>query len=186
MDLSPLQLKHYHFVEFNLKASESVKPKEIETDGTPYPLFVNVDFDVEVMLGLTKAEPDPHMFAVRLTAFGTPKSNSKFPYQFSATVEGVFEIAHDADLDERKRLVIVNGAGVLYSAVREQLLALSSRSSHGAMLLPTADFRSLFVDKKTPKVEKQLVVPKGLTKKLGKSATTSAHAVKTKKGKSLV
>lgn len=142
MPLSPLQLKHYHFTEFSVEASEALRPEEVNTGNSPYPLFEGVDWDTEVFLGIPDSGDD-HLFAVRVRVFGTPQPDGKFPYKFSAKTEGVFEFDHDGDLAERKRLVVINGASVLYGAMREQLLLTTSRCSHGAMLLPTVDFRAL-------------------------------------------
>lgn len=142
MQLSPLQLKHYHFTELKVEVVEGVSPEEVDTGNTPYPLFDGVEWDSEVFLGIPDMRDD-HLFAVRVHVYGKPLPEAKFPYCFSVRAEGVFEIDHDGDLAERKRLVVVNGAGVLYGAVREQLLLTTSRFSHGAMLLPTVDFRAL-------------------------------------------
>jgi preprotein translocase subunit SecB len=156
MDLSPLQLKHYHFTEFSVVASTNVRPEDVETGGTPYPLFEDVEYDAEVLLGtFNHTEPDANLFVLQVKVFGAPTSaSSKFPYTFSVCAEGVFEITHSGDISERKRIVVVNGAGVLYGAIREQLLSTTSRCSHGAMLLPTADFRSLREDDKSAPPQK--------------------------------
>ena len=50
---------------------------------------------------------------------------------------------HDGALDERRRLVAINGASILYGAMREHLLTLSARHRHGPVLLPCLDFRGL-------------------------------------------
>ena len=57
--------------------------------------------------------------------------------------EGLFAIDHDGALDERRRLVAINGASILYGAMREHLLTLSARHRHGPVLLPCLDFRGL-------------------------------------------
>ena len=43
----------------------------------------------------------------------------------------------------RGRLVAINGASILYGAMREHLLTLSARHRHGPVLLPCLDFRGL-------------------------------------------
>ncbi|HRI56303.1 MAG TPA: hypothetical protein PK170_04315 [Anaerolineae bacterium] len=58
-------------------------------------------------------------------------------------MEGIFHIDHAGPLDERKRLVVINGASMLFGAIREQLLSLSGRHKFGPFLLPSLNFANL-------------------------------------------
>ena len=80
---------------------------------------------------------------VNLKLEHTTRADSVFPYSFLIEAEGLFAIDHDGALDERRRLVAINGASILYGAMREHLLTLSARHRHGPVLLPCLDFRGL-------------------------------------------
>lgn len=143
MKLSPLQVKHYHFTALSVIARQDVDIEKLEYGSEPYPPTEEARLRTEISLGEPDGESDPHQFIVTLGIFSSPEKSSNFPYQFNACLEGVFTIDHDGDLEERKRLVVCNGASILYSAAREQLLSLTARHKFGPMLLPAANFNGM-------------------------------------------
>lgn len=141
MNLSPLQLRHYHFTAISLKSREV----EVALPGSDelYPDMSALGLEPEVSLA-DGGDADPHEFVVKLKVEYIAEETSSFPYEFTVEAEGLFFIEDAADdLDERKRLVVVNGAGMLLGAMREQLLSLSARHRYGPILLPSFDFRRL-------------------------------------------
>lgn len=143
MKLSPLQLKHYHFTGISILARPGVVPEESAVDSESYPVFGPDELSTNVSLGLPEEDVDPHEFAVLLVISCEPSEESKFPYVFAVSLEGVFSIKHDGELEERKKLVVCNGASMLYGAAREVLLSLTARQKHGPMLLPSANFNGM-------------------------------------------
>lgn len=149
MNLSPLQLEHYHFYQLSLVSRDNI---EIDPDRkTLYPPINEDEVHTKVVL-LTSDEPDPHEFIVRLQVRSELTSaNSDFPYTFDVDIEGMFSIDHDGEIEDRKRLVVCNGASILYGSIREQILSLSARHRYGPVMLPTASFLKLApVDDPTP------------------------------------
>lgn len=143
MELSPLQLKHYHFTEMSVRVVQGLTLNDIQRADAFYPSFDGVEWDTNVQSGDVGDDDSGCKFVVFVQVAGNVDGSRKFPYAFSASAEGVFEIRHDGEMEERKRIVVVNGAGVLFGAIREQLLQMTSRCAHGAILLPTLDFRRL-------------------------------------------
>jgi len=142
MQAAMLQLKHYHFNAFSLSCRAQVVDFPHLDAGQMYPALQAE----ELRPHISHAEPDtvdPREFVVTLKLDHAPADDSVFPYSFMIEAEGLFTIDHDGDLDERRRLVAVNGASILYGAMREQLLTLSSRHRYGPVLLPCLDFRGL-------------------------------------------
>ncbi|MCZ8388263.1 hypothetical protein BI147_00085 [Achromobacter xylosoxidans] len=141
MNLSPLQLEHYHFYQLSLVSRDDI---EIDLDRkTLYPPIGEDEVHTKVAL-LTSDEPDPHEFIVRLRVRSELTSaNEGFPYTFDVDIEGMFSIEHDGEIEERKRLVVCNGASILYGSIREQILSLSARHRYGPVMLPTASFLKL-------------------------------------------
>lgn len=159
MKFSPLQLLHSHFIALSIVAREDMEPGvHIQSKGL-YPKLIESDLKTIVQLGNPDDEPDPHEFMVRLAVTCSPESGSAIPYRFASRMEGVFLIDHDGPLDERRRLVVINGASMLFGTMREQILTLTSRHKYGPLLLPSLDFRTIGPSKaETP--QKEIPKPK--------------------------
>lgn len=144
MNRSPLQLKHYHFVTLALRAQEGIDPDKLANSEGPYPDFDNIRLEPEVSLFSNDDAGDCGPYLLRLAMAYEPEGD-EFPYSFEVIIEGVFSLEENSDVTDCKKTVVINGASVLYSAAREQLITLSSRHLYGPMLLPTLDFRHLEV-----------------------------------------
>lgn len=165
MKISPLQVKHYHFLSLSVAARLDVKIEETPLVSDLYPAIDSENLHTEVFLGDGEGD-DPHQFAVMLEVKYSPDDKSNFPYTFSVGMEGVFVIDHDGDIQERRNLVVCNGASMLYGAAREQLLMLTARHRFGPMMLPSANFRGLVPEeKKKPKSAARKAKPKISVKK---------------------
>lgn len=143
MKMSSLQVKHYHFTAVSVVAREEIDIEKTEFGDDIYPIVNSEQLHTTVQLGAPSGESDPHQFALQLSIQYSPEKKSHFPYAFSVTVEGVFSIEHEGDIDERKALIVCNGSAILYGAAREQLLLLTARQKYGPMMLPSANFRDM-------------------------------------------
>ncbi|MFH1493770.1 MAG: protein-export chaperone SecB [Pseudomonadota bacterium] len=142
MKLSPLQLVHSQFTAISV-ISNDVSVHVPESIETVYPPIEAKDLSIKIFLGIPDEGDDSHDFVVSVGVGNAEDTNSSLPYRFAAQIEGVFRIDHDGDPDERKRMVVVNGASMLFGSVREQILTITMRQKNGPMLLPSMDFRSL-------------------------------------------
>jgi len=142
MKLSPLQMVHSQFEGISLIAVEMEMP-DLDTNGAPYPEIKGEHINTEVILGTPPDESEPTRFSIKLSIDNLKVRPDDFPYMFAAKIEGIFNIDHDGDFTERKRMVVINGTAMLYGLIREQFLMLSSRHKHGPMQLPSLDFRVL-------------------------------------------
>lgn len=141
MKLSPLQLKYYHFTEVSVTSRQGIDLEDVTKSDAIYPeIDDSVDFHVDIHMGGNETMED---FTLRLKVTGDPKEDSNFPYRFSMVAEAVFHYTGQEAPEERKPIVVCNGAGVLYGVIRDQLMTLTARLSHGPILLPTLDFRRL-------------------------------------------
>lgn len=145
MNRSPLQLKHYHFVSLALRAREDLESFSIADSQGPYPDFGDISLQPEVSLYSNEDAGECGPYLVRLALAYDPVDDP-FPYRFEVIVEGVFALEEGNGMDDCKKLVVINGASVLYSAAREQLLTLSSRHLYGPMMLPTLNFQHLTIE----------------------------------------
>jgi preprotein translocase subunit SecB len=98
--------------------------------------------------GLARSEKDKQYWKVALVIRLRPKKDRSLPpYRLEVDVTGVFstktgEVA-EPDL---ARLVGINGASMLYSAVREQVFMVTARGAWGPLQLPTVSFADLKVE----------------------------------------
>jgi preprotein translocase subunit SecB len=124
--LSPLQLKTHRFTQLHLEAI----PKGMPGDG--------VQVDTNLTWGRLDAHPDEWRVDLKITFGPTPQGSG--PYRGIAEVVGFFQVDERWPADKCDDLIAVNGASMLYGAVREMVLVMSSRSSHGELQLPTLRF----------------------------------------------
>lgn len=142
MNRSPLQLQYYHFVTLALHAREGLNPANLAGNESPYPDFEGVHLEPEVSLFSDDNAGDCGPYLLRLEMAYKPEDDH-FPYSFEVIIEGVFGLKDSASIEDCKKTVVINGASVLYSAAREQLMTLSGRHMYGPMLLPALNFQHL-------------------------------------------
>lgn len=124
--LSPLQLKGHRFTQLHLEGI----PKGVPDD----------DLEVGTNLSWGKHLTNPREWRVDLKVTFGPAAKQGGPYQGYAEVVGFFEILDGWPEEKCEELIAVNGASLLYGAIREMILIMSSRSSHGELQLPTLRF----------------------------------------------
>lgn len=121
--LSPIQtLRHYvHSVDFN-------PAKEVDRD---------IEGDLDILL--KSVEEDGNWNVILGVKFGNEEGESAIPYHGKIVIKGIFEVVEGFPEDKIEDLVHMNGGAILYGAVRELFVLLSSRSEEGAFELPTLD-----------------------------------------------
>ena len=144
MNRSPLQLKHYHYVTLALHAREDIDATTLACSDGPYPDIDGIHCEPEVTLLSNDGADEGGPYLLRLAMQRQP-DDDQFPYSFEVIIEGVFAISDTDQVADCKKTVVINGASVLYSAAREQLLTLSGRHMYGPMLLPALNFQHLEV-----------------------------------------
>ncbi|PYP85610.1 MAG: hypothetical protein DMF61_15870 [Blastocatellia bacterium AA13] len=136
---SPLQLDGYYLKEARF---ESISPLENLPEKSVDSGRVNLDIT-------HKAEQDardPYKWRCEVTVRTKQPSRSKPPYSFVVTYVGFFEVDPRYPLEKVALLAKTNGPAVLYSAARETIITLASRSPYPISILPLVTFLPL--DKK--------------------------------------
>lgn len=140
MHSSHLQLEHYELVALQVAPVENF---EGAGDGR-YPSFDNAQFESSVEFGKAERgdESPDSLWGIKLRLRAAPKEGCSFPYIFDVSMIG---FVSGAKLPEEKRqdLCLVNGTSLLYGALRDEILRLTSRMGNGPLLLPTAQFHEL-------------------------------------------
>ena len=124
--LSPLQLKGHRFTQLHLEGI----PKGIPGGAV----------EVSTNLGWGRHGSHPREWRVDLKVTFAPAAKQNGPYRGVAEVVGFFEVLDGWPDEKCEELIAINGASLLYGAIREMILVMSSRSSHGEFLLPTLRF----------------------------------------------
>ena len=63
------------------------------------------------------------------------------PYKLDIAALGLVEVSEKVEKQTRRDLALVNGASLVYGAIRELVTTLTARCIAGPLVLPTADFR---------------------------------------------
>jgi len=145
VQLSPLQLLEYTF------DGVSVIPVEgYEADPAFAPGLVffpgKLAMSADTGLALLDEKEKYSDFGVKLTLRVGPKEDAQAPYNIQVSVRGIVRMhltQVDGQAEERRVRALVNGASLLYGAVREMVSTITSRSAHGPLLLPSLNFQDL-------------------------------------------
>jgi hypothetical protein len=141
MRVSPLQPKGHVFQEVSIQM-------EVDADNNPVPA-VGFDFaGVRILCDVGHADveendsqPTEDSMLVSLHLRIPNEEGTKCPYKVSVAVTGIFKwLKKETKREERRDLTVVNGATILYGAIREMVMAITARSVSGQMLLPSVNF----------------------------------------------
>lgn len=83
------------------------------------------------------------------------QENSEANYRGHIEFEGIFDVHPEFPAEKAEDLVRMNGGAILYGAIRELILTLSSRSKHGPYEMPTIDARMFLSPPKKTEVAKK-------------------------------
>lgn len=134
MPTPPLQLKRSFYERIDVEANLRHKPGAGSST-----------VDAEINL---QADEDGRTWFVALTIrTPAPGSEPLPPYRIHLRCVGVFEVAEPGATRKVAKLAGVTGASILYSAAREYLELVTSRSAWGAFRLPTRTFADLSFEK---------------------------------------
>ncbi len=140
MRLSPLQLQKLVFTRIRVasaKVFEKITPKD---DATNFD-FQGVTLITNLACGSAQGqEKNPRDFLVKLGIILNNKQGKPAPYLLDVEAAGYLNVSELIPKDDRSDIVLVNGASLLYGAIRELVSHLTARSPLGMCQLPTMNF----------------------------------------------
>ncbi|TAN52538.1 MAG: hypothetical protein EPN21_03780 [Methylococcaceae bacterium] len=83
---------------------------------------------------------ESNTFVVKLRIMIANEQGKKAPYDVEIEAVGLFEINKAVKKEFCLEMAEINGAAILYGAIRDQVLSLTSRCIHGPLMLPTVNF----------------------------------------------
>lgn len=145
MQLSPLQLMEYTF------DGVSVIPVDgyvADPKFAPSLVFFPGKLAMSADTGLAVLDEQEKYtdYGVKLNLRVGPKEAAQAPYNIQVSVRGTVRMHLTQDqgqAEERRVRALVNGASLLYGAVREMVSTITSRCAHGLLLLPSLSFQDL-------------------------------------------
>lgn len=165
MQLSSLQLLEYTFDGISVVPVEGyVADPEFSAGLVFFPGKLAIS--AETGLVMLNEEASYSDFGVKLTLRVGPKGARQAPYQIQVTVRGVLRMhlkQATGQQEERHVRALVNGVSLIYGAAREMITNITSRSSHGPLLLPSLSFADLAHTK--PDEVTPVQIPKPKTRK---------------------
>lgn len=172
MRAANLQLDSYFVEEISFR----IAPTKREFTETRDP--EGQDLKTEVVIGENKVDPLSKL--CRLTVRVSEKSRKLLPYDFKVVLVGFFNLNENCPEQLREDLLLINSPSILYTAARELLLLLSSRSPLGPVMLPTVVFPG--AQKLTSKNSAR-ETPTKVSKRVGKAAKTSSKNAPSRKAR---
>lgn len=142
--LSFSQIKDHRFTNLRVKAME------YGNLGAPTSLKPDIWFE--------QVANTTNQWRLALTLILTSADPTKpYAYEVELQVQGLVEARETLTQEKKAQLALVNGFSILYSASREMLINVTSRSAHGAISLPTISFvevvkKALQPEKEAPKL----------------------------------
>jgi len=137
MQPSKLQLQELFYLTIKVAARPGTTE---DATGAPFDFNgVNIAEGVELSV-IDENKDDPKLFALKLRIVIENKEGKSAPYDVDVEAAGIFAVIPSMPLAEREEFVLVNGCSVIYSAIRDQILTLTSRSARGPLVLPTVTF----------------------------------------------
>lgn len=134
---SQLQLLNIVYLSIKITTRQSIEGEnaDLPFDFDGVQITEGADFSI-----LDDNKDDPRQFALKFRIALENEIGKAAPYDVDIEVAGVFSIISDMPAADREDFVRVNGCAVLYGAIRDQVLTLTSRSARGALMLPTVNF----------------------------------------------
>ena len=124
--LSPLQLNQAYFTEVKITSNW-----EMDVTGD---LSTNVQFRGQVH------RDNKRNWMVVLTVNLSSSNAKRVPYEGSITCTGIFAVSPQWPEEQIEKLVMVNGAGMLYATIREMVCTITARGPFDMLMLPTQSF----------------------------------------------
>jgi len=117
-------------------------------------------------IGAELVDDKHHVWLVRLKVeMLKPEEGNPPLYLGWIEVAGHLQLHPDIPAEDRRKLVFVNGGGLLYSAVREMVAMLTARSVHGMAELPTINPAVFMPNDESPASVREDTPPKSRKKK---------------------
>lgn len=137
MQPSPIQLEDMSYIGFKVWARSLTEDEQASIEKFD---FNDVMIGESIEFAALGDQDDPESYAVKLKIAINNEEGKKARYDVDVEVAGFFSISKKIPIADREDFIVVNGCAILYGAIRDLVLNLTSRSGNGPLLLPTVNF----------------------------------------------
>lgn len=102
--------------------------------------FNGVNIGETVKLNIFSNQSNELTYGVNLRIVVSNNEGKIAPYAIDVEASGLFVISESVPKEKHEEMAIVNGCAILYSAIREQVMTITSRCYGGLLILPTVNF----------------------------------------------
>lgn len=169
--LSPLQLNRYFIKKLAYAVKDSFEGQYDPTASFTYPKLL-------ATVNRVQSESQSRDWRFELTVESDDASSVEFPYSLEIVLVGEFTVAEGYPDERAELLARVNGPSLLYSAAREALVTITSRSGFPAIVLPSV----LFLPTERTSSNTDTASHPQISKPLGRKML-KASAIKARSGK---
>ena len=141
MRVSPLQPKGHVFEEVSIQVQFDENNNPIPAIGFDF-AGVRISCDVgHADVEEDNSEPTDDTMLISLRFRILNEEGKKCPYKVTIAASGIFKwLNKETDQEKSCDLTVVNGATILYGAIREMVMTVTARSVSGQLLLPAVNF----------------------------------------------
>jgi len=133
---SPLELTFHYIKELSFSIIESYIDKNLSDVQVNFP-------QIEVEVKTEKIDDNLREWRIEVLIETQEGTSSDFPYSFRIVLVGFFHVSDQWPDNRVENLAKVNGASLLFSAAREALITMTSRTGFPAIVLPVVMFTPL-------------------------------------------
>lgn len=145
MHPSPLSLDSHSFRKIHLDVADAPNPADANR--------------LACSISYAQDRDEPQRFRVVLGLKLDAEKGAKPPYQGEFEIAGIFRVHEGWPKEKTESLISISGPTLLYGAIREMLINLTSRMEHGPINLRTVSFAELKPAAASPR-KKKAVKPK--------------------------
>lgn len=138
---SIIQLKRVFFQRFEVEVIEpSEGTAQIEAEDFDFE-GITFRISLDAQSGMTGDVVDPKTYFIILRVAIDQDEKKPAPYKIDVSALGIIDISEVIEPAKRRDLALVNGASLVYGAIRELVTTVTARCIPGPFILPTTDFR---------------------------------------------
>jgi len=130
---SPLRLEQYYIRELGYAIKDSFVDQQSNDLSPTAP-------DISAAVSCSPLSDQVRRWRIELTITSDDVVSIEAPYSIRTALVGLFSVDENYPAERLDALVTINGPSLLYSAAREALLMITSRSGYPAMMLPSVLF----------------------------------------------
>lgn len=126
--------------------------------------------DLKTYLDISQRAEDSREWMLRLSVTFGEDMESSSHYAGIVEFQGVIFVDESVPAEKASRLAIVNGASILYGAIREMVGTVTGRGRYPSLVLPSVSFAGLSITESPTQREKD-GLPEGASPKADDGAT---------------